>query len=812
MGLLKQSFCIVCFWVSVSASAQITDQYKGGALKRGTGFKGDTVLRFLPLSSKIYKSGWVDFNKNGSKDIYEDPRQSVTDRVQDLLKKMTLQEKACQLATLYGYGAVLKDRLPLPSWSDSVWKDGIANIDEQLTGLRTDTLFAFPYADHTKAINIIQRWFIENTRLGIPVDFTTEGIRGLNHMKATYFPSQLAQACTFNSGLVNQIGIVTGREARALGYTNVYSPILDVAMDPRWGRIEETYGSDPFLVGTLGVANVLGLQSQGVASTGKHFAVYSIPLAGSDGYVRTHPMIAPREMMAKLLEPFRMVIQQAAMMGVMVSYNDYDGVPIIANKYFLTDLLRKRFGFKGYTVSDSHAFEDLYEKYYVTDNMEDAAAMAINAGLNVRTDFSSPTPFIHAVQQAVTSGKISQLTLDERVGEVLSVKFRLGLFDRPYVLGPNATAVVHNKEATDLALDAARQSVVLLKNEKDLLPLKDFAGKKIAVIGPNAKEKKSLLSRYGPVRTAAVTIFEGIATAMPGAEILYAEGCKHTDPHFPESDIKDFPLSGEEDALLQEAIRTGSEADIIILSVGDNAKTVGESASRLSLALPGRQEQLIKKIMALNKPVILVNTGGRPASFTWAAEKVPAIIQNFYAGEFNGTAVADVITGKYNPSGRLPVAVLKHVGQVPLSFPMYPADANGGNAAVTGFLYPFGHGLSYTKFAYNGLRIDTAGFTEKGAIKLSFKIKNTGDIKGTEIAQVYVRDNTGSVIPYDKELCAYSPVSLNPGEEKTVELSVSRHSLSLLNEKMEWVMEPGAFTFYIGASSEDIKLKETVRF
>jgi beta-glucosidase len=792
------------------AISQITDQYKGGAMKRQTQAKDDAVLRFPSLSKKIYRQGWIDFNKNGVKDIYEDPLKSVEERVGDLLTKMTIDEKAGQLATLYGYGAVLRDRLPMPWWKDSVWVNGIANIDEQLTGLRTDTMFAFPHADHTKAINIIQRWFVENTRLGIPVDFTTEGIRGLNHMKATYYPSQLAQACTFNRDLVYSIGVVTGREARALGYTNVYSPILDVASDARWGRIEETYGSDPFLIGTLGVANASGIQSQGVASTAKHFAVYGIPLAGSDGGVRTHPMIAPREMMSKMLEPFRMAIQEAGIMGVMVSYNDYDGEPIMASSYFLTDILRKRFGFKGYTVSDSHAYEDLYQKYFVTDNMVDAAALTINAGLNVKTAFNSPTPFINAVKQAVAEGKISSSMLDERVGEVLAVKFRLNLFDNPFVLDPAATTIVHNEEAVNMALDAAHQSVVLLKNENNLLPLTNVAGKTIAIIGPNAKEAKSLLSRYGPVRTKAVTIFEGLSEALAGAQILYAEGCKHTDPNFPRSDVMDFDLNDDEEKLISEALFVARKADIVILSVGDNGRTVGESASRLSLKLPGRQEMLVDRIMELGKPVVMVNTGGRPASFVKAAGTVPAIIQNFYAGEFNGTAVANVITGRYNPSGRLPVAVLKNVGQTPLSFPMYPADAKGGNAAVTGFLYPFGHGLSYTAFEYGGLNIDTAGFAKNNLLKLTLRVKNTGKMKGREIVQVYVRDDVSSLITYDKELCAYQSVELEPGEEKEVVVNVSKHSLSFLNKQLEWVMEHGSFTFFVGGSSEDVKLKQSI--
>lgn len=806
----KFYFLVSSFFIFGVCKTQITDQYKGGSEKRNATAKADTLLIFPPLSKKMYKNDWIDFNKNGKKDIYEDTQQPIDNRVEDLLQQMNIDEKVGQLATLYGYGAVLEDRLPLPSWNDSIWKNGLANIDEQLTGLRTDTMFAFPYQEHTKAINIIQRWFIEKTRLGIPVDFTTEGIRGLNHMKATYFPSQLAQACTFNTTLVRKIGEITGREAKALGYTNVYSPILDVASDPRWGRIEETYGSDPFLVGTLGVANASGIQSKGIASTAKHFAVYSIPFAGSDGYVRAHPMVSKREMMSRLLEPFRIVIQKAKIDGVMASYNDYDGEPIIGSKYFLTDILRRRFGFQGYVVSDSHAFEDLYDKYHVTDNEVDAAKLALDAGMNVRTGFSSPTPFINAVKKAVSVGKLSDAILKQRVSEVLRVKFKLGLFDKPYNMDPNSTNIIHNKEATDVSLEAALQSVVLLKNENNLLPLDNARFKTIAIIGPNAKETKSLLSRYGPLHTNATTIYDGIAKAYPNSKIIYAEGCKHTDPNFPKSDVEHFNLSKEEETLLQQAIETANSADVIILSVGDDGNTIGESASRLSLKLPGRQDLLVEKIASLGKPVILINTGGRPTSFAWAADHVPAIIQNFYAGEFNGNAVASVISGAYNPSGKLPVGILKNVGQVPLSFPLYRVDDNGGNAAVTGFLYPFGHGLSYTTFSYSDLNISAPIIDTTATIELTFKIKNTGTKKGTEIVQAYVRDNISSLINYDKELCAFEPITLNPGEEKEIHLKVNAHSLYFLNSKLDWIFEPGTFTFFIGASSEDIRLKQEI--
>lgn len=723
---------------------------------------------------------------------------------------MTLEEKSNQLVTLYGYGAVLKSRLPEPFWKDSIWKDGLANIDEQLSGLRADTVFAYPYANHTQALNIIQRWFIEETRLGIPIDFTGEGIRGLNHMKATYYPSQLAQASTFNAPLVRKIGEVTGREARALGYTNIYSPILDVASDARWGRIEETYGSEPYLVGRLGSENALGIQSQGVASTGKHFAVYGVPFAGMDGGVRTHPMVTEREMYMKHLLPFETVIKNAGIMGVMVSYNDYDGEPIIVSKRFLTDFLRTRFGFKGYTVSDSHAFEDIMDKYHITHDIVEAARLALEAGLNVRTNFSSPSSFINAVRTGVKTGVISEELVNERVGEVLYVKFKLGLFDNPYV-NPKATEIVHNQEAQDLALEAAQQSIILLKNKNDLLPISSQEYPKIAVIGPNAMEQRSMLSRYGPLHIKVKTIFDGIKDAFPNQEILYAKGCNHIDPNFPLSDIEYFPLNEEEKSMLNEAESVAAEADLIILSVGDNNRTVGESASRISLELPGRQNELIERIVAIGKPVVMIHTGGRPTSFGKASKTVDAILENFYAGEFGADALGSVLNGTYNPSGKLPVGILKHVGQTPLSFPMLLADANKGNAAATGFLYPFGFGLSYTKFDYSNLRVDTSEFDKTEKITVRVDVKNTGSIAGDEIVQLYFRDNEASVVVYEKQFCGFERISLQANEQKTVGFEIDKQTLSILNHQLEWIFEPGEFTIMIGNSSEDIRLKEKIR-
>ncbi|WP_293309183.1 glycoside hydrolase family 3 N-terminal domain-containing protein [Pedobacter sp. UBA5917] len=757
---------------------------------------------------------WIDFNKNGRLDIYEDKKQPVEARVADLLKRMTIEEKTCQLVTLYGYGAFLKDRLPTASWKDSVWKDGIANIDEQLTGLRKDTVLAFPYSAHAEAINKIQRWFIEETRLGIPVDFTTEGIRGLNHMKATYFPAQLAQGSSFNKQLVRQIGRITSSEAKALGYTNVYSPILDVSSDPRWGRMEETYGCDPFLVSQLGKENILGIQENGIISTVKHFAVYSIPVGGRDGGVRTDPHVAPREMWNLYLEPFRVAFQEAHAKGVMASYNDYDGQPIIGSHYFLTDILRKQFGFKGYVTSDSHALEDLFAKHHVAKDTADAARMALNAGLNVRTEFKNPADYLRGLRRGIKNGSIAMAVVNQRVAEVLRVKFEIGLFDQPYVKDPNAAdRIVHNAKAKALALQAAREGIVLLENHNKILPLDSSKTGSVAIIGPNAKEHHSLLSRYGPTHASVITVFDGLKAALPiGTKINYAKGCDHIDPHFPESDVQDFDLDEKENAAIEEAVETAKKSETVFLVLGDNENTIGETKSRLTLKLPGRQELLLKRIAALKKPMVLLLVGGRPVTFSFDHKTIPAIVETWYLGEYTGKAIADVLFGRYNPGGKLSVPFPKTVGQIPLSFPIKPsADAESKeDANVSGFLYPFGYGLSYTDFQYSDLNIVNAYAKEK-KIKVSFKIKNTGNRAGDEVPQLYFQDEVSSVITYSKNLRGFERVHLEAGQTKTINFVLSQQDLSLLNADMKRVVEPGWFKIFVGSSSEDDRLTGRVK-
>lgn len=756
----------------------------------------------------IYKKGWIDFNKNGEKDVYEDPSASLEARVADLLSQMTLEEKTCQMATLYGSGRVLKDSLPTEAWSTEIWKDGIANIDEQANGIGTfGSALSYPYVNSVRNRQAIQRWFVENTRLGIPVDFTNEGIRGLCHNRATMFPAQCGQGATWDKELISEIARVTAEEAIALGYTNIYSPILDIAQDPRWGRVVESYSEDPYLAGELGKRMIEGLQSRGLVSTPKHFAVYSVPVGGRDEGTRTDPHVAPREMRTLYLETFRKAFCDAHAMGVMSSYNDYDGVPITGSYHFLTEILRHEWGFRGYVVSDSEAVEFLYSKHKVAKDAVDAAAQVVNAGLDVRTNFSLPENFIIPLRQAVAEGLVSMQTIDSRVSDVLRVKFLMGLFDNPYK-GDNRhpEKVVHSAEHQAVSLRAALESIVLLKNEGGILPLSRSL-KRVAVIGPNADERQNLICRYGPANAPIKTVYQGIKEYLPDADVRYAKGADIIDKHFPESELYDVPLDADEQAMIDEAVALARESEVAILVLGGNEKTVREEYSRTELDLCGRQEELLRAVCATGTPVVLLLVDGRAATINWAARYVPGIVHAWFPGEFMGQAVARVLFGEYNPGGKLAVTFPKTVGQVPFAFPFKPGSDSKGFVRVDGALYPFGHGLSYTTFAYSDLRIDNPVIGVQGSVRLSCRVKNTGGVAGDEVVQLYLRDEVSSVTTYVKVLRGFERIHLKPGEEKEVSFVLTPLDLGLWNRDNRFVVEPGGFTVMVGSSSEDIRLK-----
>lgn len=797
-------------------------------LSGSTFLSGQTVPRipatYKPSKSEMYHKVWIDFNKNGIKDVYEDPSAPVEARIENLLGQMTLEEKTCQMVTLYGYKRVLKDDLPTAEWKQSLWKDGIGAIDEHLNGFQqwglppSDNPYVWPASRHAWALNEVQRFFVEETRLGIPTDFTNEGIRGIESFRATNFPTQLGLGHTWNRKLIHQVGLITGREARMLGYTNVYAPILDVGRDQRWGRYEEVYGESPYLVAELGIEMVRGLQhNHQVTSTGKHFVAYSNNKGAREGMARVDPQMSPREVENVHVYPFRRVIQEAGMLGIMSSYNDYDGFPIQGSYYWLTTRLRGEMGFRGYVVSDSDAVEYLYTKHGTAKDMKEAVRQSVEAGLNVRCTFRSPESFVYPLRELVKEGGLSEELINDRVRDILRVKFLVGLFDSPYQTDlAGADKEVEKAENEAVALQASRESIVLLKNESELLPLDINQIKRIAVCGPNADEEGYALTHYGPLAVDVTTVLEGIQAKVEGrAEVVYTKGCELVDAHWPESELIDYPLTAEEQAEIDRAVKNARQSDVAVVVLGGGQRTCGENKSRSSLDLPGRQLQLLQAIQATGKPVVLILINGRPLSINWADKFVPAILEAWYPGSKGGTALADILFGDYNPGGKLTVTFPKSVGQIPFNFPCKPSSQvdggqnmglDGNMTRVNGALYPFGYGLSYTTFEYSDLEISPKVITPNERVQVSLKVTNTGKRAGDEVVQLYTRDVISSVTTYEKNLAGFERIHLRPGETQTVTFTLDRKHLELLNADMKWVVEPGEFSIMAGASSEDIRL------
>lgn len=779
------------------------------------------------LSHKdMYHKAWIDLNKNGIMDIYEDRNAPVEKRVENLLSQMTVEEKTCQMVTLYGYQRILKDSLPTPQWKQEIWKDGVGAIDEQLNGFigwnrpPMKNEFTWPASHHAWALNETQRFFIEETRLGIPVDFTNEGIRGVESYKATNFPTQLGIGHTWNRNLAHKIGYITGREARLLGYTNVYAPIMDVGRDQRWGRYEEVYGESPYLVAEMGIAMSKGMQTNmQVASTVKHFIAYSNNKGAREGLSRVDPQMSWRELEYIHAYPFTRIIQEAGILGVMCSYNDYDGFPIASSHYWLTERLRGIMGFRGYVVTDSDALEYLYSKHKTAKDMKEAVRQAVEAGVNVRCTFRTPESFVEPLRELIKEGGVSMKTIDDRVRDVLRVKFLVGLFDNPYQTNLElADKEVNSPENQAVALQASRESLVMLKNKDGLLPLDKQKIKRIAVCGPNANEKSFALTHYGPVAVDVTTVLDGIRNKVAGGtKVVYTKGCDLVDANWPESELIREPLIKAEKDSIAQAVENVRNSDVAVLVLGGGIRTCGENKSRTSLELPGRQQDLLEAVMATGKPVVLVLINGRPLSVNWADKYVPAILEAWYPGSQGGTAVAEALFGEYNPGGKLTVTFPKTVGQIPFNFPYKPASQiavgntiglHGNQSCINGALYPFGYGLSYTTFRYSDMQLSRSVVTDKQSVTVSCNITNTGQRAGDEVVQLYVRDEISSVTTYEKMLKGFERVHLNPGETKKVSFQLPPEELRLLNKDNHWVVEPGMFRIMIGASSEDIRLEK----
>jgi len=798
-------------------------------------FAGDTAFTFRTMNKKMYRKGWIDLNKNGVKDVYEDPSADIDARIEDLLSRMTLEEKTCQMVTLYGYGRVLADPLPTPEWREKLWKDGMGAIDEHLNGFRQWGMpiemyspYLWPASVHAAALNEVQRFFIEDTRLGIPVDFTNEGIRGVEAYRATNFPTQLGLGHTWDRDLIREVGRITGREGRLLGYTNVYAPILDVGRDQRWGRYEEVYGESPYLVGELGVQMTLGMQTDfQVAATAKHYIAYSNNKGAREGMSRVDPQMAPHEVENIHVWPWREVISRGGLLGAMASYNDYDGEPVEGSRYWLTERLRDEFGFRGYVVSDSDAVEYLYTKHNVAADMKDAVRQSVMAGLNVRCTFRSPDSYVLPLRELVEEGTVPMSVIDERVRDILRVKFLVGLFDEPYQTDYEAAdKVVDGKANNEVALRASLESLVLLKNAATdspfgtggkTLPLNVSSLRRVAVIGPNADETDYASLHYGPLGTETVSVLKGLRTALDGkAEVVYAKGCELVDKDWPVSEILPTDPDADELAGIAEAVKTAESSDVVVLVLGGGPRTCGENKSRSSLDLPGRQNLLLKEVTKTGKPVIVVLINGRPLSINYADKAAHAILEAWYPGAHGGTAVAMALLGEYNPGGKLTVTFPRSVGQIPFNFPCKRASQvdgrkelgpDGWASRVNGALYDFGFGLSYTSFEYSDLRLSSPSIAPTDSVRVSFNVTNTGEVRGDEVVQLYVEDCLSSVTVYEKTLRGFERLSLVPGETKTVTFCLGPKELSLLDRNMNRVVEPGDFIIMAGASSTDIRLR-----
>ena len=752
--------------------------------------------------------------------IYQNATCSVGERVQDLVARMTLVEKIAQLGSYWVYE--LQDE---QGFSESKAQPLIGQGIGQITRVGGGSTFA--PQDSAKMANAIQAFLVNHTRLGIPAIVHEECCSGYLALGATCFPQIIGLASTWTPELAEQMTAVIRTQMRAVGAHQGLSPVLDVARDQRWGRVEETFGEDPLLAAQMGIAYVRGLQGSdlqsGVIATGKHFVGHGI----SEGGLNCTPVhVGPRELRDIFLMPFEAAIREAQLASIMNAYSELDGVVVAGSRAIMTDLLRGELGFDGLVVSDYKAISMLYDYHRVAADRAEAARLALNAGIDVElptTDcFGSP------LLAAVQSGAIAESVIDISVARILQKKFELGLFEQPYVDVDRVLEVYETTEQRQLAQHIAVQSMVLLKND-GVLPLSK-ALSSLAVIGPNAHEPRHLLGDYShPAHIETLldmdpglavllkcdvhsngivagsvqvpTVLEAIKNKVsPEVRVLYAAGCA----------VNDTDQSG-----FEEARQIAQAADAVILVVGDKAGltldcTCGETRDRSELGLPGVQQELVEAIAALGKPTVVVLVNGRPLSIPWIAENVPAVIEAWLPGESGGAAIADVLFGDANPGGKLPMTFPRAVGQIPIFYSHKPSGGRSNwhidyVSLPTSPLFPFGHGLSYTQFEYADLKIDPPQ-VETGQVAISLSIKNIGSRAGDEVVQLYIRDEVASVPRPVKELKGFKRLHLEPGETRTVVFDMPIDQLAFHDEALQLIVEPGTVQVMIGSSSEDIHL------
>lgn len=747
---------------------------------------------------------------------YMNARLAIESRVSDLLKAMTLEEKVAQTLCIWNRktdlllndtGAVDLQKLR------KHWRDGLGQIARL-----SDTAGGQLPADMARMANTLQRFFVEETRLGIPVIFHEECLHGLAGPLATSYPQPIGLASTFNPELVEEMYAAIAEDTRLRGAHQALTPVADVARDPRWGRVEETFGEDPFLVSRMAIAAVSGFQGdrtftdkRRVVATLKHFAAHSQPEAG----MNCGPIsVGERELRDIFLYPFREAIQKARALSVMASYNEIDGVPSHANRWLLQDVLRGEWGFDGVVVSDYYAIAELHRRDEAVshgvakDNM-DAALLAAAAGVSI--EFPDPDCYPHLVQ-LVRQGDLDEGTLDRLVAPLLALKFRLGLFEDPYVdVDPAQHERMIDRDRA-LALRAAHETMVLLKNEDSLLPIDVAKRRTIAVIGPNAD--RTMLGGYSGAPKYYSSVLQGIREKVGDrGTVLFSEGCQITRGGSWREDVV-TPSDPEADRQgIADAVATARKSDIVILAIGENEQTSREAWSkthlgdRARLDLIGAQNELVQAVLETGKPVVVLLFNGRPNSIASISEHVPAILECWYLGQETGRAVADVLFGDKNPSGRLPISMPRSVGHIPCFYNYKPSARRGYLFDDVTPLYPFGYGLSYTSFEVSNIRLEKSAIAADESTQVFVDVRNTGDRAGQEVVQLYIRDIASTATRPVKELKGFRKIHLESNATATIAFSIGPDQLSFTNIRGEWVVEPGEFEIMVGQSSRDQNLK-----
>jgi beta-glucosidase len=768
------------------------------------------LLRVLFFSSGILVS--CAAGTHGQTAPYRDPKLPVEQRITDLLSRMTLEEKIAQMEGAWESRQFFEDPQALfvdekgnflPQHAAVLLKNGLGEVSRPSTGRDPRASAEFT--------NTMQKWVRQNTRLGIPLLFHAECLHGDVAPQGTSYPQAIGLASTWDTDLIHEVFTATAAEVRAAGVHHCLAPVLDLARDPRWGRTEETYGEDPYLVAHIGLAAIQGFQGttsgidkSHVMATAKHFAVHGQPEAGTNVAPGNYSERVVREY---FLKPFEVAVKDGHIRTVMPSYNEIDGIPSHSNKHLLDDILRQEWGFQGLVVSDYFGITELKTIHHIVAANEAAARYALDAGVDIELPFAAAYPTL--VDQ-IKRGKVSETAVDRAVTRILHAKFMAGLFDDPYVNPDYAEKITNSPEHQKLALQAAREAIILLKNQDTLLPLSKTKHQRIAVIGPNAAAVH--LGGYSDKPGRSVSVLQGIKDKIgSSAEILYAEGCKITES-FPDWDADTVVLG--DPALnakrIEEAAKVAASADVIILALGGNEQTSREAwapnhkGDRDSLDLLGNQDDLVKAVLATGKPVIVFLQHGRPNSINYIAEHVPAILEGWYLGQEGGTAVADVLFGDYNPGGKLPITIPRSVGQLPDYYYYKPSAKREYLGSTTEPLFPFGWGLSYATFKYSKPQASPDSIGPQGRTKISWEVTNTSGVRGDEVAQLYVRQEVSSVTRPVKELRGFRRISLNPGETKIVDFTLGPDELSFLNRDMRRVVEPGAFTIMVGGNSANL--------